>query len=248
METGSLADWYAPSTGPTGDYGGGLFNSGRYAARASTDKAHSGRWALKATIWTPSSPTSGVRAFRWKEVRTHRELYYSIWVYLPQPYTMTGNPNTGRFWNLLQFKSRTANNTRDDPVWAFYTAPDGHGGLYLRAGWGWGGTQLAGPYPNSKIGGKFYEPRVRMPLPVGRWVHLETLLRESKGFDGGLTLWQDGVQLFNFNGIRTSYANCKHNSWCADNAWSVNLYSDGLFPNPATVYFDDAAIATSYIP
>jgi hypothetical protein len=44
------------------------------------------------------------------------------------------------------------------------------------------------------------------------------------------------------------YNNCNYNAWCASNEWSVNLYSDGMSPNPAVVYFDAAAIATSYIP
>jgi hypothetical protein len=79
-------------------------------------------------------------------------------------------------------------------------------------------------------------------LPVGRWTHLEAFLSESKDFDGRLTLWQDGAQVIDLNGIRTSYPNCTYNSWCASNEWSVNLYSDGLSPNPATIYIDSAAI------
>lgn len=228
--------------------GGGLFNSGSFEVVVSTDIAHRGASSLRARIWTPHLPTSGVRAFRWSEARSRRDLHYSAWIYLPTPYFFTGNPNTGRYWNLFQFKSRTPDGSRSDPLWALYPVPDGAGGLYLRAGWGWGGTALAGPYATSDVSGKYFEPAIRIPLPLGRWVHLEAFLHQSNGFDGRLTFWQDGIKLFDFAGVRTSYKNCTFNPWCADDEWSVNLYSDGLLPNPATLYIDDLAISKSYIP
>jgi hypothetical protein len=163
-------------------------------------------------------------------------------VYLPTNLNVTGSPNQGQFFNLFQFKSRSTDGSRNDPVWAFYAEPDGAGGLYLHAGWGWGGTTLAGPFAGDGVGGKWFEPTQRVSLPVGRWTHLEAFLSESKDFDGRLTLWQDGAQVIDLNGIRTSYPNCTYNSWCASNEWSVNLYSDGLSPNPATIYIDSAAI------
>jgi hypothetical protein len=74
-------------------------------------------------------------------------------------------------------------------------------------------------------------------------VHLEAYLHQSSGFDGRLTLWQDGQQLFDFQDVRTCYDNPTFNSWRCDNLWSLNNYSDGLSPNPATIYVDDAAIS-----
>ena len=240
MEEGSLADWYYPSTGPSGDYGGGLYNSGRYEAVASQDRAHTGSTALRARIWTPSSPTSGVRAFRWRESRLYRAAYYSAWFYVPTSYTLTGDPCCGRYWNLFQFKSRSTTG-RNDPVWALYVGNRPTGELYVYAGWGWGGTAIAGPYATSDVSGKNYSQSVAN-LPIGRWTRIEAFLRESKDFDGRLTVWQDGVQLFDFVNIRTSYDNPDYNSWHASNEWSVNLYSDGLSPDPATIYIDDAQI------
>jgi hypothetical protein len=240
MEDGSTSEWLAGG-------GGQLYNSGAFEAEASTDIARTGLHSLRARIWTPSSPSSGVRAFRWQEARANQELYYSAWLYLPTAYTLSNERRNGGYWNVFQFKSRTADRSRDDPVWAFYATPDGEGGLYLRAGWGWGGTALAGPYGTDGVGGKNYEPETRVSLPVGRWVHLQAFLRQSSEFDGRLTFWQDGVKLFDLDGIRTSYPNCSFNAWCADNGWSVNLYSDGLLPNPATIYIDDATISTTYV-
>jgi hypothetical protein len=199
------------------------------------------------TITTPSSPSSGTRMFRWMEPRASRDLYYSVWVYIPTYYTLTGSPATGHYWNLFQFKSRTSNDSRIDPVWAFYIDDDVPGKYYLQAGWGWGGVTLAGPYAGNSVSGKFYTQRIAA-LPVGQWVHLETFLHQSNSYDGRLIFWQDGVKLFDFQNIVTSYNNCNFNSWCAANEWAVNLYSDGLTPNPASIYIDDAQISTSFIP
>ena len=235
MESGTLGSW---ST----DGGGGMYNTGSGYESASTGAARTGSWSLKETINT-SSGTSGARAFRWDEARAHRTAYYSIWLYIPTSYRLSGS---GEWWNAFQFKSRTQDGSCMDPVWAFYANEDA-GGLYLRAGWGWGDTPLAGPYPGNGVSGKWYAPITKRYLPVGRWVHLEAYLRQSKDYDGVLRLWQDGTLLFDLTGIRTSFKNCNWNTWCANNEWSANLYSDGMSPNPASVYWDDSAITNSYI-
>ncbi len=241
METGDMTQWWSPATSASGNYGGGLFNSGNQSVYATGEKAHSGTFSAKLTIDT-AAQTSAVRLFRWQEAHNNRAAYYSAWVFIPVKYKLTKY-----FWNLIQFKSSNPDKSRNDPVWAFYVYNGNDGNMWLSAGWGAGGTTLAGPYSNSGVGIKSYTQNIA-PLPVGRWVHLQAYLRQSSGFDGQLTLWMDGIKLFDFQNVRTAYYNCKFNSWCADNAWSVNLYSDGLTPNPAVMYVDDAAIATTYIP
>ena len=87
MEEGSLADWYFPETSGIGDSGGGIFPSGKYSYFASIMEGR-GTHSLAATIWTPSpipNETSGVRAFRWKEPRENRELYFSAWFLSSRP-------------------------------------------------------------------------------------------------------------------------------------------------------------------
>jgi hypothetical protein len=247
VETGSTSEWYYPSTGHFGDYGGGEYDSGIASTAASSAVAHTGSWSAKMTITTPSSPSSGTRMFRWMEPRANRDLYYSVWVYIPTYYTLTGNPANGHYWNLFQFKSRTSSDSQIDPVWAFYIDDDVPGKYYLQAGWGWGGVTLAGPYAGNSVSGKFYTQRIAA-LPVGQWVHLEAFLHQSNGYDGRLIFWQDGVKLFDFQNVVTSYNNCNFNSWCTANEWAVNLYSDGLTPNPASIYIDDAQISTGFIP
>jgi hypothetical protein len=231
MESASLSEW-------TSGGGGGMENSGAAAAAATSTVARSGAWALKATIDT-SAGSAGVRAFRWTEPRKNRDAYYSVWLYLPTNYRLSGSE---QWWNLFQFKSRTADGSRIDPVWAIYATQDSNG-LYLHAGWGWGNTSLAGPRAGDGVSGKWYAPASKVYLQAGRWIHLEAFLRQSKDFDGVFQFWQDDTLLFDFQNVRTSYKNCNFNSWCADNEWSVNVYADALSPNPTTTYFDDASIS-----
>jgi hypothetical protein len=235
METGDLDQWSSHD-------GGGVYTTGTYTVDASKQRAHTGKYSLRAVITTP--PTSAVRAFRWKELRKYRELYLGAWFYIPTTYQQTADPCCGRYWDIFQFKSR--DDTRIDPFWMFSADVAANGQYYLRAGWGWGGVNVRGPRATSVLGGKNYSQRIA-PIPVGRWTHIEAFIRQSSGYDGALILWQDGVKLFDFQNIRTSYTNCDYNDWCADGEWSVNSYSDGLSPSPSTLYVDDAAISTQHV-
>jgi hypothetical protein len=241
MESGDLRGWYMPcdTASPCGHEGGGEFDSGNAFSQPSWDVAHSGSWSAKLIATTP--PESGTRLFRWQEPHANRALYYSLWVYLPNGIKLTKN-----YFNLFQFKSTSADRKQNDPIWVF-DVNNGHDGtVWISCEWGAGGTNLAGPYSSDGVGFKSHSQNIAT-LPTGKWVHLEAYLRESNSFDGQLTFWQDGEKLFDFKNIRTSYANCTQNSWCASNEWSVNLYSDGLSPSPAAIYVDDAAISTEYI-
>ncbi len=239
METGDLSQWKLGGTG-------GLYNSGSWDASVSTARAHSGRFSLKATISTPSSPTSAVRAFRWDEARAHRTAFYSAWFYFPAAYTLTGNIATGQYWNIMQFKSRTTDDSRNDPIWMLNLGNRPGGGLLPHLVWS-SEAPLAGPH-QGESGYKEFAPRVPMQIPVGRWVHFEAFLRQSKDFDGQVALWQDGVKIFDLKNVRTSYDNPSFDAWHADDEWSANNYSDGVSPNPATLYIDDAVISTRFVP
>jgi hypothetical protein len=235
-EEGNLNDWYN---------GGGIYTSGTNTYGVSTEQKHDGIYSLKATTWFNSTQTSGVRAFRWDESRSQRGAYYSVWVYFPEQYALTHSTSNGQFWNLFQFKSRSVDG-RNDPVWAFYGENDGTGKMKIYAGWGWGGTNISGPYHISNISGKSYHQSIST-VPVGQWVNFEAYLYQSKDFDGQVAFWQDGIQLFNFTSIRTSFDNPNYNSWHANNEWAVNNYNDGTSPSPSVLYIDDAAISLSRI-
>ena len=244
MEEGSLADWFFPETSDTKYSGGGIFPSGKYAYLPSIMEGR-GSHSLAATIWTPSpvpNETSGVRAFRWKEARENRELYYSAWFLLPDPTKLTADPEFGQFWDLLQFKSTPNGSTFSDPIWFF--GPSYGSDKVLRIAATWSSNTLAGPTASHIVGRKQFNQNIKS-IPFGKWVHFEAFLKQSNAFDGQITFWQDGVKLFDFRKVKTSYFNSAYNTWNCDNSWSVNNYSDGISPNPYTLFIDDAAISTT---
>jgi hypothetical protein len=239
METGDLSQWYAPAKEAGHGNGGGVYNSGYATAEASQDYAHSGKWSAKLTITTPgpNGGSSGARLFRWKESRDpaylDSGLYYGAWFYLPKQYRLTGDPHKGKFFNLFQFKSKHGANVVD-PTLYIDVQNRPNGAMYPTLYW-WNGLKMEGPHPG-QFGGKRFE-QTSADLPVGKWVHIEVFLRQAGDFSGRITVWQDGVQIFDEDQTRTRYPD-------GDNQWAVNLYSDALSPNPSTIYIDDATIST----
>jgi hypothetical protein len=218
METGNMSQWYYPSTGPSGDYGGGEYNSGIASSSASRDVAHTGSWSAKMTITTPSSTDSGVRLFRWREAHNYNDLYFSAWYYFPQRY------NVPNWWNVFQWKSKVSN-TQVDPFFVLNVGNRGDGSMYFYL-YNWQTRQS-------------YDQSLKS-LPVGRWFNVEAFYRCAADNSGRVTFWQDGVQLFDVQNAQTRYSN-------GDCQWSLSNYSDSLNPSPATIYVDDAVISTSRI-
>jgi hypothetical protein len=205
MEEGSLADW-------SSDSGGGEYNSGAGDSVASTDRAFGGSYGAKMALTGPG----GTRLFRWKEARANRDLVYSARFFFPQAYTLTADPNTGRYWNLLQFKSRSTSGA-NDPLWYLDVTNPAAGRMRLDLIW-WH-RSLEGPRPG-EVGLRRFRQTLA-DVPVGRWFELKARLVQSKDFDGSLRIWQDGQLIFDMAGIRTSFANCTYNSWCAATEWAI---------------------------
>ena len=65
---------------------------------------------------------------------------------------------------------------------------------------------------------------------------METYLRCAGDTSGQFSVWQDGVQIYDFPNVQTRYG---------DGEWSVNNYSDGISPSPVITYMDDAVISTA---
>ena len=232
MEEGSLADFFLPNPESVSWHGGGEFNSGGGDSTASTDMAHTGRWAAKLVL---SDGSGGTRLFRWQELRFYRETTQSVWLYIPRAYVEGGKYP---WWNVVQIMSRsTTNEVR--PIWYLDAQNTPTGGLRLDLVW-WHRT-LGGPR-QGQVGYKRFRQSVT-EVPIGRWFQLTTQLRQSRDFDGTLRVWQDDALLFDMQDVRTSFENCAYNAWCASNEWSVNNYSDDLRPAPAVIYADDAHVA-----
>ena len=234
MEEGSLADW------SSGD-AGGEFNSDGGDTAPSRRRAHTGSWSARATLRQGSG---GTRLFRWGEARAQRDLLYETWLYFPRGYRLTGNPRDGRYWVLFQFKSRDESD-RNDPIWFLNVRSrrvrDGRGGSrrIIVPELVWWSRSLEGPREGERGYRAQVKPTVR--FPIGRWFRIRARLRQSKDFDGILQFWLNSRKIFEKRRVRTGYANCEHNPWCVDQAWSVNLYSDGVVPRPV-MYLDDGRI------
>jgi hypothetical protein len=210
VETGDLSEWSYPGGV---NYGGGEYNSDGGSSSASTDVAHSGFRSAKLVL---DDGAGGTRLIRWLEPREHHEAYYSAWFYFPQRYTVTGT-----WWGIFQFKSRTA--TQNDPFWSLYVGNRADGAMYVYLrDW-----QHKASYGQSSVN-----------LPVGRWVHLEAFLAQSSEGAGRITVWQDGVELWDLGGISTNYAG-------GENHWGLTNYTDGVGGAPVTIYVDDAAVSAA---
>jgi hypothetical protein len=222
-ETGDLSQWTANGRGGSYDSGKCI----RPADGVTTELSHSGRYSMKITIDT--SLESGCRQFRSEEAISGSDLFYSAWFYVPQFHAAKN------YWNIFQFKSKTQ--TKNDPFWVIDLLPrEDNKRFALRLRWK-GAT--AGPKASDGIAPERY-PQEIIDFPIGRWVHLEAFLKQSSQFGGQLTVWQDGVEVWNLQGIKTKYAE-------GENRWSVNNYSDSLEPSPATLYIDDAVVATERV-
>ena len=224
METGDLSQWFYPMTGPVGNFGGDIENSGIATAVASTDFAHSGRYSAKLTITTPSTPTSGVRLFRWAESQKYPQLYYSVWYYFPQSYSPS------LFWNVLQWKSKhlVSGVPTSDPFFTLEVGANPTGEMFFYLG-----------DDNTHATYQQASQRV-MAIPVGRWFNVEAFYQCDGSGAGRVAIWQDGAPLWDIQNVNTRYAD-------GDCQWSVNNYSSGLTPATATIYIDDAAISRTPI-
>jgi hypothetical protein len=77
-----------------------------------------------------------------------------------------------------------------------------------------------------------------MDLPVGQWVAIEAVYKSRGDLTGGVTIWQDGTQLWDIQGVQTRYPDDQGGA----TQWSVNNYSNGVTPLPAVFAIDDAEI------
>jgi len=264
FESGGLTQWYAPNAtyGCRGRVcnGGGEYDSGcpgenDTSSAPSQDFAHSGLWSDKLSVLTPSPASrcpghrsSGARMFRWLEGRNQKYwapsgLYYSVWVYFPHQYRLTHDPRTGRFFNLIQYKSVKTKDAGSDVMWAVDVSNrDGSGNMYARMAFA-RDHFAEGPHKGDDSSIPHFYQQPNTDIPVGKWVHFETYLAQSSDYAGEIKFWQDDVLVADESNVITKYPGPG-----GDNAWSVNAYSDGTDPNPATIYIDDAAIGTAYIP
>ncbi len=232
METGNLIQWEANiyQSAPCG----GQFNSGAAASTvASTDVAHTGLWSAKMTIGSDTIGTeNGTRMFRWCEPQRNRELYYSAWYYLPVRFDVRSNGWT----NVFQFKSERLDKRSIDPFFFLGVQNAPNQSMRFLLTW-WDGLTIAGPFPGQSGFRTWTSPA---SIPVATWFNVETRYVCASDFTGAIQVWQNGVEIFRLEGVRTSYSN-------GDCQWSVNNYGTRIQPSPVILYVDDAVISRTRI-
>ena len=127
------------------------------------------------------------------------------------------NYSVRTYWNVFQWKSRRSGVV--DPFFVLNIGNRGDGEMYFYL-YNW---QTRQAYSQSAKN-----------IPVGRWIKIDAYYHCS-GSSGRVSFWQDGTLLFDVPNVRTAYSdyNCE---------WSLDNYSNGLSPSPATIYMDDASI------
>jgi hypothetical protein len=230
METGNLAQWERGKTAQPGQ----SWDTGdcrRPRSGVSQEVAHSGRYSMKLTI-NASRGTASCRQYRYEESESGRPLFYSAWFYLPNHHIIDD------FWNLIQFKSR-----RFDDIRGVFWVVDldnretGRENLFLKLRWK---GDAFGPHATSGTKARRVYRQTLTDVPIRRWFHIEIYLRQSEGFDGRIIVWQDGTRIYDVDRIRTRWPR-------GDQRMSMNAYSDGLIPQTATLFVDDAVISTTRV-
>jgi hypothetical protein len=222
MEVGDLSEWYVP--GPLGRVnftppgaGGGEWDSGSYTpSEASQDFAHTGSFSAKLSA-DATTVDSGVRLFRWLETRQNPDLYFSAWLYVPQQYNIAG------WTNIWQWKSQNAGSS--DPFFNLQMRNRSTGAMYLRM--------------RNENSGSTWDQNIA-DIPVGKWFQIEAFHHCAADSSGHVTIWMDGVQIYDVQGQPTRYSS-------SDCQWSVNAYGSRVTPTPFVLYVDDVAIGTARV-
>jgi len=158
-------------------------------------------------------PESGTRMFRWREPIKWSELYYTVWYYFPRKYSVAN------YWNVLQWKSKNSSGTTD-PFFVLNVADRPDGSMYFRL-YDW---QAGRTHSQSLTN-----------IPVGRWFRVDAHYVCAADDSGAVTIWQDDSVQFDLRNLPTRYAG-------GECHWSVDNYSDNIWPSPAVIYVDDVAI------
>ena len=265
-EEGDLSDWYDYEDD---DYysGGGVFctpaspggvDSGpAWTAEASAALAHSGSYGAEATIRGAARAENGnraVRLMRWTDKPWDQggeyfpgSAYYSTWMYFPERYdpgkVPPWDPGDGGWWNVFQFKSDNEAGVSNPMVVVNIALDEELGEMVFYVS-----EKRYQDQTTSDHTLIIHEQDSPVPLPVGRWFHVEAYYRRSTTGDGAFTLWQDGARLFELTGITTALTD--------EVSWGIGNYTDHIQAvdslgnavgtvGTATIYFDDAAVATA---
>jgi Polysaccharide lyase len=208
FEPGDLSEW-------SGDgQGGSYLENGTIPAVAATDVAHKGRFAGKCAV-TPALGLASV-SYVFRRQPSRPEAYYSAWFYLSPALTV------GSWLSLVHFNgSHTGDGRNVYPTWDVNLYPQPSGALV---------AHLYNFVTQTNV-----ESASPLPVPTGRWVHFEVLMRKATQATGRVAVWQDDVLILEADAVVST-----ENDWME---WDAGAASNDVTPSPGVVYVDDAAIS-----
>jgi putative cell wall-binding protein len=231
VETGNLSQWHnSPSV------------SGSGTAVASTENPHTGSYGLKLTANGLAGIRMKVQTLDSDPFNLPTDAYYSAWYFVPF---------TNMRDNIFQFKQA------DATKWDSQGNPTAQTRRMLsKISLEWDGaaydvayrTRIDQPSCGWRSGEADELARSDVNIPVGQWVHLEMRYVWNDQHQGRSTLWVDGVQVWDLNGICTQADNLVPKE--QPRQWAVNHYlSAGGNDSSRTtwIFIDDAVISTSRI-
>ena len=229
METGDISQWDRRAPWRSGP--------GLTDYRIASTQVHTGRYSLATSIDTRIGTAGSRWARRYIDDDTPLlpdEAYYSVWFYLPGPFS-------SQWWNFMQWKRsyvRPGSSSSDPVASVNFEERSGSDALYFSLNYKVGND---GGYKTPGWGNVAHSP---IDIPLRKWVHLECKYRWSIVPNGEITCWQDGEQIWSLTGIKTEF------DYIGDDfprQFSVNAYANEVAPSPYTLYLDDAAISLSRV-
>jgi hypothetical protein len=176
-----------------------------------TERARSGTHALRSTVTAPVGA-----AQIWRAGLDASAAYYGAWFLLPTAPQPAANNS---YWVFFALRARTAPGT-DLPLWDL---------------------KLAGAQPELQLlahDAGDVEPLAHVPVPIGRWFHVEAFYVPAADAGGRLRIWLDGATIYDLSGP-TAPAGAA----TAPVTWTLGTNTDGLTPAPATLFVDDAYVS-----
>ena len=165
LETGDVSEW---SEGERG----GSFVDNDAAYRVGREHAHTGEYALEASVRSIGNQLPQAMMLRDFQLN---EGYYAAYFCVRENYDT-------HFWVIMKFMGDApfgANMSSNDRFDIDLSMSDDDGQLHLQLD-EHGGDALLSP----------------LPVPIDEWFLIEAFYRSTPEADGRLVVWQDGVQVF----------------------------------------------------
>jgi hypothetical protein len=215
FEPGDFSEWES-------DGQGGTYNSLNTSHIVSAEQAHSGVNAAKLTIDPTNSIVEDIYLFRGISgaPAAQSEAYYAAWFYIPNPYIESF------YWNIFHFlDGGTVDRLSLVEIWDVDLRSNDTGALV--------------PYVYDFLARRQRDEPTPIPVPIGKWFHIEVLLLLASDATGRFAMWQDGVPVIDLRDVVTS-----NSPWIQ---WSVGSTSTDIMPAPSDLYIDDVTMSLARV-